>query len=1048
MKTLKEISFEFTQKSEADVSVKDKALLCRSVLEQAIEHIFQKNNMVLPKNATLLELIDNTIVRRYVSNEDLAESLHFVRILGMHASHGKKVRQKDVDLSIKNIHELLLFLEMKEQGRDNQYEEPPYMSEKMTRKLYIDLYLQEAGWEVLEEENVIAPGKAGIEIKVDGMPNPQGIGFCDYVLYGTNGKPLAIVEAKKTSVDPSKGRHQVDLYGECMKAKYGYKPVLYYTNGYSIKVIDGVYPDRDVAAFHSLKDLEWMMQQRDKGDISDISINDDITNRPYQKIAITKMCERFNDKYRKGLIVMATGTGKTRVAVSLVDVLLRNKWIKNVLFLADRTSLVGQAKRAFDSLLPDMSICELSGSGEKDYNARLMFSTYQTMINYIDAEDKEFSAGRFDLIIIDEAHRSVFNKYGTIFQYFDSLLVGLTATPKDEVDLNTYKLFGCESGIPNFDFSLEEAVKEKYLVPYKVINKTTAILDRGIKYSELSEDERDQLEEYFEYTEVVPSPEFDVGKGDWFAKLYNKDTCRKVLEDLMNYGIKVNGGETIGKTVIFAYNHKHAKQIVDTFHEMYPKYEGNYCQLVDNYISYADDLVLKFNTDSSFRIAVSVDMLDTGIDVPDITNLVFFKPVRSKIKFIQMIGRGTRLCENLFGLGQNKEYFLIFDYCKNFEYFGTHPEGNSPTVTYSLSQKLFDVRLDMLEELQQLKFQQEEYTKNYYDEIKNELQSKVREIKKNDKRIQVRNEMQYVDKYCVNKNWDSLSAVNKREIKIHLTPLIDSGLDGEQKVISYDVRFYNIELSVLQKGSISAAIDHVKVIRRVLKFLLDKKASLPQVINKAELLQKLVAEDYWKNVEIESLENSRTETRELMQFLVTEAKSWLVDIHDVSEDREPIVDEFANFDIRTYREKVIDYLIENSSSPVIQKIKQLEPINNNDLIELQRILWEELGTKEEYEKTTTNNNVAAFIRSLVGLDQSVVNQRFGEYLNGTSLNSLQQEFIRTIINYVRENGDITKEDLLETSPFNDYDLITLFGDKVQAVISIVNTLHESVRAAA
>ena len=585
------------------------------------------------------------------------------------------------------------------------------MSEANTRKLYIDLYLKEAGWDVLDTENVAIAGKAGIEIKVEGMPNAQGIGFCDYVLYGRDGKPLAIVEAKKTSVSPEKGRHQVDLYGECMKAIYGYKPILYYTNGYVTKVIDGIYPDRTVMAFLTIDELELMMQRRNRGNITDLKISDRITNRPYQKMAITNLCEWLNQKHRRGLLVMATGTGKTRVAISLVDVLSRNNWVKNVLFLADRTSLVNQAKKNFAKLLPNMSICELSGNEEKDYNARLMFCTYQTMINYIDAEDKRFTSGRFDLIIIDEAHRSIFNKYGSIFAYFDSLLVGLTATPKSEVDANTYRIFGCESGIPNFDYSLEEAVKDKYLVNYKSFSRTTKLLKRGIKYNELTEDEKRQLDEYF--VDEPPTPDFTVSEKELFKKIFNKNTCCEILEELMQYGIKTNGGELLGKSIIFAYNHHHAQMIVDCFHELYPEHPANYCQLIDNYVKYADDLILKFENDDEFRIAVSVDMLDTGIDVPAVVNLVFFKPVKSKIKFVQMIGRGTRLCDNLFGEGKDKTHFIIFDYCGNFEYFDAHPDGTDGMGGRSLSQRLFEVRLDILHELQRIEYQEQEFARSY-----------------------------------------------------------------------------------------------------------------------------------------------------------------------------------------------------------------------------------------------------------------------------------------------------------------------------------------------
>ncbi|MBO4793762.1 MAG: DEAD/DEAH box helicase family protein, partial [Deltaproteobacteria bacterium] len=661
-------------------------------------------------------MIDNASIIAYVNDADTIHSLHYVRILGMNAQHGRNIRKKEARLALDNIAYFIGLIEAKELGTASAYQKPLYMSEAATRQIYVDLYLKEAGWDVLEEKHAALPGKACIEIEVQGMPNAQGIGFCDYVLYGRDGRPLAIVEVKKTSFAPEKGRHQVDLYAECMERQYGYKPVLYYTNGYETRIIDGIYPDRDVIAFHSLEELELMIQRRSRGDITDLKINDEITNRAYQKMAVTSICEWLNANHRRGLLVMATGTGKTRTAISLVDILTRNNWVKNVLFLADRTSLVNQAKRNFAKLMPSMSICELSAGGQKDYDARLMFCTYQTMIHYIDAEDKRFTTGRFDLIIIDEAHRSIFNRYGTIFRYFDSFLIGLTATPKNEVDANTYRIFGCESGIPNFDYSLEDAVKEKYLVGYNAVSRSSKLLTQGIKYDALTEDEKKQMEEYV--GQDPPTPDFTIQGNELFTFLFNKDTCRKVLEELMQEGLRVESGEKIGKTIIFAYNHKHAQMIVDCFHELYPEYPANTCQLVDYSVSYGDDLVIKFGEDPEFTIAVSVDMLDTGVDIPEILNLVFFKKVRSKIKFVQMIGRGTRLCKNIYGPGKDKSCFKIFDYCGNFEYFNFQPDGKNAKEPLTLSQRIFQIRLDILYELQKIECQEDEWLHQYYGQIK------------------------------------------------------------------------------------------------------------------------------------------------------------------------------------------------------------------------------------------------------------------------------------------------------------------------------------------
>lgn len=1024
----------------------EKAKLCRELLSSAVDTIYASAGEAKPAQASLLELLDGPVVKQYVNDEEVLNALHFVRILGMNAAHDIKVKKGEAKLAVENISYLIGLMEAKEAGTAGSYAKPPYMSEANTRKLYIDLYLAEAGWEVLETENTAVPGKAGIEIEVEGMPSGTGFGYCDYVLYGRDGKPLAIVEAKKTSVDESVGRHQVDLYGECMKAKWGYKPVLYYTNGYNIKIIDGVYPDRRVMAFHTAEELELMLQRRNRGDITDISVNKDITDRAYQEMAITNVCERLNAKQRRALVVMATGTGKTRLAISLVDILSKNNWVKNVLFLADRTALVNQAKRNFVKLLPSMSACELSGSGEKDYNARLMFSTYQTMINYIDAEDKRFSSGRFDLIIIDEAHRSIFNRYSSIFAYFDCLLVGLTATPKDEVGKNTYDVFNCEPGVPTFDYSLKDAINEHYLVGYEVINRESRLIKDGIDYGKLSKEEREQLDDYLDGE--PPTPDFTIPGNEIFRYLYNEETCCKVLEELMVQGLKVNSGENIGKTIIFAYNHKHAQMIVDCFKKLYPQFPANYCQLVDNTVNYADDLVIKFDTDDDFRIAVSVDMLDTGVDVPAVLNLVFFKPLKSKIKFMQMIGRGTRLCKDIYGPGKNKSGFRIFDYCGNFEYFGENPEGaDSGKQVLSLTQKLFEIRLDVLYALQAIEYQQDAYAKAYYEKLKDILHLQVAEIKGHSNRIQVREQMQYVDKYYDLENWICLSPVQVKEIKSHLTQLLDSGLNGKDLMIAFDIRMLDIELSLLDRGDISQAKRDVKNVMLCAQYLLTNKASIPQVAAKSAYLQTIISPQFWAAPTLDKLEDLRENLRDLMQYLETDGKGkYDINISDDITDADYEVDSTI-VDIRTYREKVIDYLAEHTDIEVIRKIQNLEPINNDDLQQLEHILWEELGTKEEYAEATDIENLAAFVRSLIGLSQEAVNEKFGEYLRGNKFNARQQEFIRTIINYVRENGDISPADMVNTEPFSDYDITAMFGVDIVAIVNIINMLHNCVQVA-
>lgn len=702
----------------------------RKALEYLVKLVYQLRNEVIPVRSSLFELVSSEYFTNFINDASMLNALHYIRKVGNIAIHEGEVSQKEAIVALKQLHifagELLLKLDLvksyplfDETLLVKKIEATPSIkdinvdadlvkdlktrldkkstlgvgvniSEAETRKLYIDLYLREAGWSVLDKENVKLPEKVGIEIKVNGMPNNQGIGFVDYVMYGSNGKPLAIIEAKKTSVSPIKGKEQALLYAKCLEREYGYLPIIYYTNGYQIWIIDQLgYPARQVFGFHMIKELEYLMKLRHRGLIKDLTVDETITDRAYQKMAITNVVETFNHYRRKALLVMATGTGKTRTAISLVELLTRNHWIKNVLFLADRTALVTQAKRNFNKLLPNYTISVLSDKDkEPDLNARLVFSTYQTMINLIDGDDRTFGIGRFDLIIIDEAHRSIFNRYKAIFTYFDSLLVGLTATPRDEIERSTYSLFDLEEGLPTFHYEMDEAVNDHYLVGYTVLDRTTKFLKQGVKYSALSDEEKEEFEKTF----ITPEGDLptELSGADFFKKIYNDNTVDLVIQTLMNEGLKVNGGDLIGKTIIFAFNHIHAELIVKRFEKLYPELGPEYCKLVDNYVTYAQSIIDNFSVRGNLpHIAVSVDMLDTGIDVPDILNLVFFKRIYSKIKFVQMIGRGTRKSDDIFGYQKHKQQFYIFDFCDNFSFFEMNPEGRAVNQGYSLTQRFF-----------------------------------------------------------------------------------------------------------------------------------------------------------------------------------------------------------------------------------------------------------------------------------------------------------------------------------------------------------------------
>lgn len=416
------------------------------------------------------------------------------------------------------------------------------ISEFETRKQFIDLDLKIAGW---DSTNIRE------EVEVKGMPNTHEAGYVDYVLYGENGKPLAVVEAKRTSKDAKIGQQQAKLYADCLEKEYAQRPIIYYTNGKEIYMWDDLsYPERKVSGFYTQDELQLLIKRRDsKENLEHIYIANNIANRPYQLEAVKKVCESFEQKHRRALVVMATGTGKTRTAISLVDVLTSKNWVQNVLFLADRTELVKQAEKNFKKLLPDMSCCNLLSSKDGDpEESRIIFSTYQTMINCIDKMKSKngitlFTPGHFDLIIIDEAHRSIYKKYQAIFEYFDGLLVGLTATPRDDVDKNTYKFFQLENNVPTFVYEYDEAVKQKYLVDYHTISTTTKFIERGIKYSELKEEDREEYENLFEEGEVQE----EISSNAINSWLFNRDTIKIILETVMQKGLKVEGGDKLRK---------------------------------------------------------------------------------------------------------------------------------------------------------------------------------------------------------------------------------------------------------------------------------------------------------------------------------------------------------------------------------------------------------------------------------------------------------------------------------------------------------------------
>jgi len=1070
------------------------ALNSRKALEYLVRCIYLLNKYETSEKASLFELVDDEQFKKFLGFDsyDLLKRLHYIRKAGNNAAHIGKISRSEAFFSLVNLHAFTSAV-LKKLGLIKG-EIPPFdknlipktpetpllsivsdavpteevvsgltptpqltepipapadISEAETRKLFIDQLLEEAKWDIVEKKGAIVPLKACIEIAIEGMPNQHNVGFADYVLFGANGKPLAVVEAKRTSVNTDKGRHQATLYADGLEKKYHVRPIIYLSNGYHTKIIDGIYPEREVYGFHTAEELDLLIKKRNRHEINDFHVDPNITDREYQRRAIKAVCEHYNKNKRRALLVMATGTGKTRTAVSLVDVLIRNGWLKNILFLADRTSLVSQAlRKGFAKFLPSMTYCELSdhGNNEKDFDARVVLSTYQTMINYIDADKKDFGIGRFDLVIIDEAHRSVFGKYGSIFAYFDSLLLGLTATPRDEVDRSTYTLFGLEDGCPNFAYELDEAVEEGYLVPYKAYKKETLFLKEGMKYADRTDEEKHQLEDVWAYEEIEGR---DIRNTEMFSYIFNEDTIDKMLIDLMDNGLKVQDGQILGKTIIFASSHTQAEMIVKRFGALYPEYGSEFCLLIDNYVNYAKDLINRFeNRNSLPQIAVSVDMLDTGIDVEDILNLVFYKVVKSKIKFNQMIGRGTRLSPNIFGEGKDKEYFKIFDWCGNFEYFDLHTEGEEGRVSMSLSERIFSLKCDIAFLLQKSEHQKDAFAKSLHDALKAELHDAVANL--NDSRISVRMNMEQIDKFRKEEAWQYISPLDVSVLKSRIAPLL---VDASKNIaaLRFDVLILLLELSLLDESGSSVSTGTTKKSKGKVVGIarkLEDMASIPQVLAKMDMIHEVLTPNFWEDLSLSKLEKIRVELRELVMFLEGDSgKTFVTDIDDVVIDGGEVD---VMLSPMTYKQKVFDFLEENENLPVLTKIKHVQQLSKEDIDELEDILWNKLGSKDEYEKYVSRmscgDNVGIFIRSCIGVDRKVALQKFGEFIANDNLNSQQEEYLKSIINYVCENGDISRDSLVNEDPFSEYDWFGTFGDNAGAVVKYVTTLHDVVVA--
>jgi len=909
------------------------------------------------------------------------------------------------------------------------------VSEAETRKRYIDLDLKEAGWVI---------GKDCLEeIEVAGMPNKAGVGYVDYVLYGSDGLPLAVLEAKKTSVDTIVGSQQAKLYADCLQNQYNRRPIIFTSNGFEVYLTDDCagYPRRRVSGVFTKDEIQLMVDRRSQlKPLENIEINDAITDRPYQREAIVRVCESITSKHRKMLIVQATGSGKTRVSISIVDVLRRHNYIKNILFLTDRKTLVKQAKKNFSIMLPDLPLCNLLDSKDSPEQARMIFSTYPTMMNTIDETKSEFgnrlfTPAHFDLIIIDESHRSIYKKYKEIFDYFDGMLLGLTATPKNEIDKNTYSVFDLERGVPTFNYDLDKAVEEGYLVTYEPKKYETKIMKDGIKYKDLPDEEKEEFEKTFEDDDTVDDTVSNSAINEW---LFNYNTIDLILKEVMEKGIKVESGTKLGKTIVFAKSTKHAKCIVERFNILFPEYGDAYIKQIDYSINYVDTLIDDFSSKEKMpQIAVSVDMLDTGIDIPEIVNLVFFKKVRSCSKFWQMIGRGTRLCENLLGEGQDKEKFYVFDFCNNIDFFSADNKGLESGIQENFNEKIYNLKMMISRELQLPQYSTDEVYSKYRADLVLNLCNTVIEL--NDNSFMVKNHMRYVEKYRKLVSWGSLETIQVSEIKEHVAPIIiPTSEDDIARRFNY--LMYSIQLALLQSKDASKPISIVVTTATVLSGMYN----IPQVKIQKDVIESVMSQDFWDNVTIISLENVRRALKDLIRLIVYEERmNYYTDFQDQIVDYAEGDPVFTTNLMKDYKKKVEFYLKEHKENLAVYKLRNNKRLSEPDLKELERILWNELGSKADYEKEYGNTPVGKLVRKVTGIERAALNEAFSKFLSEENLNANQMNFLTLIIDYIAANGNIDDNNVLMQEPFRSIGSITsIFREDMSTAKQILDVVED------
>ncbi|ANG63061.1 DEAD/DEAH box helicase [Marinobacterium aestuarii] len=890
------------------------------------------------------------------------------------------------------------------------------LNEAETRRRLIDSELRDAGWDLSLDG--ASTEQVTLEHEVDGQPTQTGIGYCDYVLWDDNGKPLAVVEAKRARENAEKGRQQGKLYADALEKKHGQRPVIFYTNGYDVWIWDDVLDTvpRKLYGYYSKDSLQYLISQRkQRKNLNSTPIDTTIAGRLYQMESITRVSERFSEGHRKALVVQATGTGKTRVSIALTKRLLDAGWAKRVLFLCDRKELRKQAKNAYSEFVKEPLYVVGRSKKQDQHNARIYIATYPGMLRIYE----QFDVGFFDLIIADESHRSVYNVYGDLFKYFDARQMGLTATPVEMVSRSTCRLFGCDYKLPTASYPLEQAVADGNLVPFRVVTHTTQFLREGIKGHALSDEQVAELED-----QGLDPNDLDFNAPDIDKAVFNKDTNRAILRNLMERGLRDADGQLPGKTIVFARNIQHAELLASLFGEMYPQHGGNFCRVIHSKYERAEELIDDFKgagekPADEITIAISVDMLDTGIDVPSVVNLVFARPIKSKVKFWQMVGRGTRLCENLYGPGQDKTHFLIFDHWGNFDYFEMDPPDDEARPSKSLSEKLFDSRLDLAETaLRKAEMELFQQTIALIQEDINAL---------DDRCIAVRDKWQLKAQLGDVKTLQQFAPDTRQLLRAEMSPLMQwRDIKGQSEALRWDQQLTELQLIRLTNPS------QLDVVRQP---VLDKVSQLSMHLNpvraQAETIRTIQQDAFWQAVTFEQLEKKRLALRGVIHLRdkkLVDPPTAPLPVIDIKEDEglyqtgdRPT--RIINVDYQIFRQQVeatLTPLFE--TDPVLVKIRQGKPVSEAEVAQLNALVHIQnpdldLGTLKEFfpESSATLDQI---LRTIVGLDAIAIEAAFTDFVQAhhISLSSRQQRFIGLLKNHLCKYGSINVADLYE-QPF-------------------------------